>query len=71
MQQQTLLLVLKKMQEAHSDENLMQLVFQTFDDYEIRDNLNYFVMNNAKNNNIMLKTIQIFFESNMILITIR
>ncbi|KAG6995755.1 hypothetical protein G7Y79_00042g078600 [Physcia stellaris] len=62
MQQQTLLLALKKVQKTHSGENLTQIVLQTLDDYEIRNNLSYFVMDNAKNNDTMLKTISNTFR---------
>ena len=56
-QQETLLLALKKLQEAHIDENMTVIVLQTLNEYEIRDKLDYFVMNNAKNNDTMMKTI--------------
>ena len=57
MQQQIILLALKKLQKIHFDENMIQIVFATLNDYEIRNKLNYFVMNNAKNNDIMMKII--------------
>ena len=36
---------------------MIQIVLNTFDVYEIRNNLSYFVMNNAKNNDIMMKIV--------------
>lgn len=57
MQQQTLFLALKKIKKRHFNENIIQIMFQTFDEYEIRNNLNYFVINNAKSNDIMFKDI--------------
>ena len=62
MQQQIILLALKKLQKTHFDENMIQIVFATLNDYEIRNKLNYFVMNNAKNNDIMMKIISKIFR---------
>ena len=61
MQQQILFFFLKKIIEFHTKKNIIQIVLCTFDNYAIRNNLNYFVMNNAKNNNIMLKIISRVF----------
>lgn len=57
MQQQTLLLALKEIKKRHSDENMTQIVLQTLDEYDIRNNLDYFVMDNAEPNDTMLKHI--------------
>ena len=57
MQQEIIFFALKELQEIHFGENIIVIVFQTFDEYEIRDKLNYFVMNNAKNNDTMMKAI--------------
>ena len=62
MQQQIIFLALKKLQKIHFDENMIQIVFATLNDYEIRNKLSYFVMNNAKNNDIMMKIISKIFR---------
>ena len=62
MQQKTIFFALKKLQKIHFDENMIVIVFQTLNDYEIRDKLNYFVMNNAKNNDTMMKIISRIFQ---------
>ena len=62
MQQKIILFALKKLQKIHFDENMIAIVFQTLNEYEIRDKLNYFVMNNAKNNDTMMKTISRIFQ---------
>ena len=57
MQQQILFFALKKIKKQHFDENMNHIVFQIFDEYEIRNNLNYFVKNNLNSNDIMFKHI--------------
>ena len=57
MQQKILLFFLSKFQIFYTKKNMIQIVLNTFDVYEIRNNLSYFVMNNAKNNDIMMKII--------------
>ena len=54
---QTLLLSLKEIQGQHTGENMAQIVLETLDDYEIRNSLGYFVIDNAENNDIILKHI--------------
>ena len=62
MQQQILLLALKKIKKQYFDENMNHIVFQTLDEYEIRNNLNYFVKNNVNSNDIMFKHISNIFR---------
>ena len=57
MKSQVLLLELKEIQEKHSNVNEIVLILKIFEKYEISDKLNYFVDDNAKINDIMLKII--------------
>lgn len=53
----TLLLTLKEFKEKHSDENIIIIILNVLSIYVIRNKLNYFVMNNVTNNDIMIKII--------------
>ena len=57
MKSQILLLELKKIQEKHLSVNEIVLILKILEKYEISDNLSYFVENNAKTNDTMLKII--------------
>lgn len=62
MKLQTLLLGLKKLQRSHTSENMAFAILATVDDYEIRNFLGYFVMDNAENNYTMVKSISKVFQ---------
>ena len=62
MKLQTLLLGLKELQKPHTGENMAFAVLATVDDYEIRNLLGYFVMDNAENNDTMVKSISRVFQ---------
>ena len=57
MKSQVLLLELKKIQKKYSNVNETILILKIFEKYEINDKLSYFVDDNAKINDIMLKII--------------
>ena len=59
---QATLLALKKISETHSDENETAIILNVFDDYEIRNKLDYFVDDNANINDIMLRAISNTFR---------
>ena len=50
----TLLLILREIINAHSEENMTNLILTVLEEYNIRNNLDYFVMNNVENNDTML-----------------
>ena len=62
MKQQTFFFVLKKIHERYIDENMITMILITFDEYEIRNFLDYFVMNNAKSNDIIIKILSKTFK---------
>ena len=50
----TLLLALREIIGAHSGENMASLILAVLEEYNIRNSLGYFVMDNAENNDTML-----------------
>ena len=50
----TLLLIFKKIIDVHNEKNIISIIWTMFEKYNIRNNLNYFVMNNIENNDTML-----------------
>ena len=59
-----LLLSLKKIQSAYSDANMTVIILHTIRDFEFRNKLKYFVMNNADSNDTMMKIIAQNFWNN-------
>ena len=66
MKLQTLLLGLKKLQKPHIGENMAFAILATIDNYDIQKLLGYFVINNAENNDTMVKSISRVFQYNLI-----
>jgi len=58
----TLLLTLKELEEKHNGENMTIIILNVLSIYAIRNRLDYFVMNNATNNDTMVKTIARNFQ---------
>ena len=57
-----LLLELKELQRAHIGPNMSITMLKLLNDYSIRNKLDYFVMNNASNNDTMLRAISLNFK---------
>jgi hypothetical protein len=53
------LICLKEVEGSHTGENLSQYVLQAIDDFEITPRLGYFQMDNAPNNDVMLREVSI------------
>lgn len=53
----TILLALKELQDRHSDANITVIILDVLTVYAIRNRLEYFVINNAINNDTMLEAI--------------
>ena len=53
---------LKKIHERHIDENMIVMMLITFDEYEIRNFFDYFVMNNAESNDIIITILSKTFK---------
>ncbi len=58
----TLLLALKELQEGHSGENIIVIIINVLSIYVICNRLEYFVIDNATNNNNILETIATNFQ---------
>src|SRR5947207_7641700 len=54
-----ILLIIKKLEKKHIDENIIQSVYNIIKDYNIIKNLRYFIMNNASNNDFALKKLNL------------
>ena len=46
------LLAIRKLNEDHIDENMIEIIYQVAKEYGILDKLGYFMMNNVFNNNM-------------------
>ena len=60
----TLLLSLKKIQNTHNDANMTIIILHTIRNFEFRNKLKYFVMNNVDFNDTMMKIIAQNFWNN-------
>ena len=56
------LICLKEVEGSHTGENLSQYILQAIDDFEITPRLGYFQMDNAPNNDVMLREVSIGLE---------
>jgi hypothetical protein len=53
------LICLKEVKESHTGENLSRYMLQAIDDFDITPQLGYFQMDNAPNNDVMLREVSI------------
>lgn len=53
------LICLKEVEGSHSGENLSRYILQAIDDFEITPRLGYFQMDNAPNNDLLLREVSI------------
>lgn len=53
------LICLKEVKESHTGENLSRYILQAIDDFDITPQLGYFQMDNAPNNDVMLREVSI------------
>jgi hypothetical protein len=53
------LICLKEVEGSHTGENLSQYILQAINDFDITPRLGYFQMDNAPNNNVMLREVSI------------
>ena len=49
------MLAIRELDEAHTGENISEVVYDVAKEYGIVDNLGYFMMDNAKNNDMSLE----------------
>ena len=66
-----LLLNLKKIRKNHNDKNIIVIVLNIVRNFEFRNKLKYFVMNNVDSNDIIIKIITQNFEFKFFLNIIR
>ena len=56
------MLILKKLVKSYIEKNQTKIIIEVLDDYNIRNKLNYFVINNFESNDIMLRYIFYVFK---------
>ena len=53
-------LALRKLDGPHTSENQLQLVMEVIEEYRIASKVGYFMMDNAKNNETMMRSLSLY-----------